>query len=791
MEKSLQPDGICQLSKADGHVIQVEHESVMLYFRPETEEFICIPDEDAGEFDNHCQDLARRVEEFHQAKVAHTREVNHYTEQLVKPDANPDSLVTAVNTQETKLEEKRQALLEILNDGDTSNMGYKEVVELIPILDTRKGKGKKQTGKRYTYATTGYFSERSGGRSQEGKAKKWHTVTMKQANGAKESIYRVDKKGKRSIDIKKLRKQLGTDMLPKLKAELKDYVNLDDYNVNSTLFDWAESWNEAAFAYTELDCGIEISAAAQFMRFVSNAGASAEFDPNSGMLKADVKYSEKLALVSGIGVTECHIPDKLGWALTYKGEEGAGTNPDAQPPLDMGMLRIWIYNQTTGFLGASAQLEAQLQVVVIDEDKQVVAGQSGGRLPPFKQRYKGQNKPFYDQIKSDEQAASASVEAFVGVKVENLTKGTLQWLKPTPPQNAGNLLPKVAGEFSDLATIGTELGAMAGFGAGAHFRCGFISGKFCFHVSASLCCGSGGKGGFICEVNYQGLQELGTWLATMLFNGSYRYLKLIEEDAFTAFTQLSVLLLGLPGKAIKGMYAELGKAEDALRDLADEFNAFVTSIIQEAVNGFAASDKRNRLAEDILAAPEKLLAFTPESKGILLWLLTRHGTWDHADLANRGGLLWLDIYPRRKQAILAVLHSIQSKREWMKVMCHCDSRGADISVKAGITEETAMKQQQDNLLDFLREGDDLSDKMRRKMGTLNTSGQSNVPLDIRITAAIIEQIYRALKGEQEISIGYALSMNNSYWYNLCRTANSLFPLRCDFTETHTTSGEKL
>lgn len=58
-----------------------------------------------------------------------------------------------------------------------------------------------------------------------------------------------------------------------------------------------------------------------------------------------------------------------------------------------------------------------------------------------------------------------------------------------------------------------------------------------------------------------------------------------------------------------------------------------------------------------------MLRKTPEAKGILIYLLTRHAFSDHINLDNRGEDVPLDIYHYRKKAILVILASIQTQRE--------------------------------------------------------------------------------------------------------------------------------
>ncbi|HDX2699840.1 TPA: hypothetical protein RN976_004005, partial [Escherichia coli] len=193
------------------------------------------------------------------------------------------------------------------------------------------------------------------------------------------------------------------------------------------------------------------------------------------------------------------------------------------------------------------------------------------------------------------------------------------------------------------------------------------------------------------------------------------------------------------------------------------FGVFINTLIDESNKNIEASKKRNQLAANIIAKPEWLLTYTPEAKGILLYLLTRHGTWDHIDPENRGSLL-MDIYAERKEAVIQVLCSIQTRREWIKVMCHRSRDGSDLAKNGD--EELVVKEQERQLTEFLQEGFNRDQDMKRRAAEL--------------AALELSEIYYRLKTGQELSWGYALAMNNTPWYNVNRAPNPHFPQRCEF-----------
>ena len=254
--------------------------------------------------------------------------------------------------------------------------------------------------------------------------------------------------------------------------------------------------------------------------------------------------------------------------------------------------------------------------------------------------------------------------------------------------------------------------------------------------------------------------EFGSWLAYQLFALDYRFFDLVVKEAFETFTQICVMQLT---NLAKDIYNEFNIIKADIVAVQRKFGTFVNTLIDESNKNIEASKKRNQLAENIITKPERLLTYTPEAKGILLYLLTRHGLWDHADPENRGNLL-LDIYPQRKEAVIQVLCSIQTRREWIKVMCHRSKDGSDLAHNDD--EALVLKEQERQLLEFLREGFNRDQDMKRRAAELAVQELS--------------EIYYRLKTEQELSLGYALAMNNTRWYNLNRAPNPHFPQRCEF-----------
>lgn len=347
-----------------------------------------------------------------------------------------------------------------------------------------------------------------------------------------------------------------------------------------------------------------------------------------------------------------------------------------------------------------------------------------------------------------DEGVTSSAELFGGAKAGLNLKGGIQWLQPKAAsafQGKTADEAKAAAEFVDFCMIGSSIEGLLGLGAGYSFYCTFLNGKFCFKVAASLCCGAGAKGAFLCEVGYEKLTDFGAWLVYQLYGLDYHFFDLVVKDAFRSYSKISVMLLSDMKDQVIQILDNAKTALDTIRNLFLEFQ-------DNIIEGMNASTKRNTLASQLNADPQKLLTYTPEAKGNLLYLLTRHGIWDHADINNRGDGIIPDIYHDRKTAIIHILSSIQTQREWIKVMTHCTPDGEDLALSQPLSRDALVAWQESALRTFLQEGRNRDDEL--------------------------DEIKARIR--QHVAWGYALAMNNTYDYQLAQGENPLYPRMGEF-----------
>ena len=744
------PDAENTTSQLDSEVI-VHHQSSQCYFRPETEEFVFIVDDEAGNFETHWREMSTSMEAFHEARAHYSSAIEVYAQALqARGQASSAELEgNTVDAAEQELEKNRAALQDKLGEFSQTKMKYDDVVELVPIAGKGGNKRGRSKSPGLVYVKKGYFSNSEQGR-------KLHAVSLKSADkkGGAESIIRQDKHGKTRIDTQKLAKQLADMQWPRIKAELKDILKWtgsdfdpETLTTDAALFDWAERWNESLNYHEEFGGHVDVSAGAQFMRYASNVGGRAELDPNQGTASVFSHGSASFTVASATLGTTIYVPNRLGCSFTYTDRKGG--------VFDLGMFRMVISPELTGFIGGSVMVEGQMQVVIKD-DKQLLAGQPGGRLPRFRET-RTRGAAFHQQMAEEDEGLRLTGSMFLGGRVEGGLKGSLQWLKPAEPVDvkSGDVsVPVYSGEFTDLCSVSTNIGALAGAALGGKFRCTFIDGKFCFHLAASICWGVGAKGGVICEVGIDEIVEFGTWLVYQFYLLSYRFFDVVEENAFIAYGKYCVLHMQNLEFSFYKKYASFGGASDII---SEAFDGFIELVVDDAKKSLDASKGRNQLALNIIENSPQLLRFTPEAKGITLYTLTRHDSWDILDPGNRGNGVIPDLYQQRKEAVTLVLKSIQTRAEWYKVLCRMKSDGE--SMASDDNERAVAERQERYLVDFLRLGFNRDEDLYRAKREL---------------AAVFERL------KVGPARGYALAMNDTIFYQLNDRANPHYPWRGGF-----------
>ena len=760
------------LSKKDMNTVDVYHASCQCYFRIETLEIIFLSEADARSFDDKMNTLGMLMAKLHQAKQEYSDAVEKYGKKL--PDiTNRNELIhyeNAIIKKENTLRKTTDDLHQEIGEFDEQN-GYEPIVELIPFEPLKKG----CYGRFYSYIKlSDYESFKQSG--------KLNLINLKIFGT--EDVYKKDSEGNiTSIDQKVLADKIKNaqesikEMMDKTK---KTGANID---YETTLTDWATAWNNEYDGYLKEGKIIDVSAEAQFLRFSSNAAYNASWDPEKkeGAIKGEAKA--ELALFNGKVDSFIYMPDRIGWQLKFI------INDESQEA-NLGMLRTRIETGLTGYAGASAQIEGNLQFVSCDDQQKIM----GLRAPRsrFEER---KNGVLVNTDGKPSEVTKVKVELFAGIKSGCTIGGALQWLKPF--DSLVEALPgmvktlgtdtkllerflidqkseedkSLLGKFTDFASL--SVGGEFQLGAGLSGDCEFVfeNGKFKFHTSAGLCLGPGAKGDVQGEITPQMFKEFAIWAVYQLYGMDFKHFKIFKKDAFMALTY--ILVMG--GEKIYADYFA-GMMAD-FRQVSDDFLSFVSTQMNSLLKAKSESEGRDDYALVILQDPGSVYNYTPEGKGATLYILTGEGAYDRIDYKNQGDNFLPDTNHYRKKAILTILSSIQTQREWSKVLSRMSPDGT-VNSFAKTSKEAELKIVEEN------------QEIIRK--SLQVGFSRDKELDVLIDKLALRdfnEVYNRLR--KKPAFGYPFSPNCSKQYFLHCDDSPFYSSLCYFLPADPTIKNRL
>lgn len=715
------------LSKEHSDIVDIESEPIQVYISPETEEII-IPEnpklfEDEWRLLHYYSEKSRQYEELYSESINLLNRIEMNKQGLKSNDDLKDEilaqtkktlkaienqidlnfgsineLVNLFSQSLTMLEEEKYHLkseweTKIMKDRST----FQNIVELLPVMIKDPSKSGNIRTNRFAYLRKFVISE---DRSHRIKIRELNSSTRESGSTRQgsDSIIEEDRHGNKRYNLKKLTEQLttpqATGKLFKIPGPSKS-----DYVLRDLIKPWAEELENILSIDEELGI-LDISGGAQFMRYAYTAQINGDIDLLKGRINLKGELSGEFALAKGAIDASIFIPDRLGILWQLEGLDSQG-RVQSYP---IGHFRCKLGAYLTGFIGASVGICAQLSVQVVEQNgvkRQVLSGNKGGKKNKnFKSRNQ-QGNSINQQIKdTDAQGTSFDASGFLGARAEVGVVGALQWLKPLSfyseeqRKELNNQL-----EFEDFASANPKVGLMAGIGGGVSFYCQLHDGKILIRCHASLCCGVGAKGSLEFAVDFKLIKQFLSWFAHQLFWSNYSYLEFIALDTFKHLKYMMTLVIGF---------------KESVSDLLATTFEDVTNIFIRHVSLFSKKlnevTERNQLAENILNDEELLLFSPPESKGMLIALLMqcnaldKKGSWWLPLLIPAYGIqqyLANNFYTKRSEAIIKILHTIQTQREWVQVMknIELDTEKLDAAKSDAVAAENEQK-----LRDFLSLG---------------------------------------------------------------------------------------
>lgn len=478
-------------------------------------------------------------------------------------------------------------------------------------------------------------------------------------------VYKEGKDGKRKIDRTKMRQYLG-EQVQGLKLKSKDFFKLEISNTGTLGPEALANWNanatfsqEGKLVFGDTQLGdIDLSADAAAMRYFTGGSLSGEITPLKGNVNIKAEGSAEIAFAEGKAGASLFLPSKEGVMLYLLDIEqiGAIANGKSMPgkPYDMGAIRLVAAAELKGVIGVSLAGEVSLGVAMKDID---TTDLDGKKKPAKEARLSGKRNKAKRTRKIDVSGqadgwkntagVAAEVSLFAGAKGGLELKGSLQWRNP---HNAKK-------EFEAMASIAPELQGQAGIGASAKLMIDYVDGVFRVTAHAGICFGVGAEGTVSFAVNVKQIASFLYWLYYNLLNVGFRNLVIVSKRGFEAFQYLTYLMV-CQGKKIEQYF--LNTTDDLIQLFVD--------MEKDYRKARASYD----LGQRILANPNQTRFSPPESKGILIYQLTRHGK--ESFMVEPG--LGSGYLRTQKGAVLAILRQTQLKADIENVIQHIGADGS-------------------------------------------------------------------------------------------------------------------
>ncbi|MGH6647819.1 hypothetical protein [Aquabacterium sp.] len=489
-------------------------------------------------------------------------------------------------------------------------------------------------------------------------------------------VYQKDQSGKRKIDRTKLKQYLGEQVMA-AKVSSKDFVKLEISNVGTLGPESLEKWNANAHAsgegkvvWGDVELGdVDFSAEAAAMRYYSGGSLSGEIAPLKGSVNLKAEGSVEVAFAEGKAAGNLYLPSKEGVLLYYLDAEqlvdvAKGKSVDSGR-YDLGAIRLACSAELKGVIGVSLAGEVSIGVEMKDIDAQDVDGKAKpGKMPQIKgSRRKTRRRKAVDVTGTDDDwkdTAGVAVEVsfFAGAKGGLGISGAVQWRNPHSQDK----------KFEVFASIAPQLEGMLGLAGSAKLNIDYVDGIFRITAHAGICLGIGAEGTVTMAVGAKQLASFVYWMYYNLLNAGFRSLVFIAKRAFEALKYLGYVLVA-EGKDVAAYF---GKGELALSKAVDDLN---TKFKEESAN--------LALARRVLDNLEGVRFSTPESKGMLIYQLTRFGA---VSWALDGGGLGNAYLPTQRKAVLAVLRQATIASDLKNVIQHIHPQGKKTSLDRNLGE---------------------------------------------------------------------------------------------------------
>ena len=546
-------------------------------------------------------------------------------------------------------------------------------------------------------------------------------------------VYRKDANGKRQLDQAKL-KQYVTDQVKAAKIQTKDFVNLKAEHSGTLAGEWAEQWNRQAVKKGEASAkvagvhvaDVDLSAEAALMRYTAGGSLNATFEPFKAGVAIKAEGHADVALAEGKATCDLYLPSRDGIMLYLLALD--------MSRYDLGAVRLQVSATVSGVVGASIGAEIGMGV----EMREFEVPAAKGTPAKGARRKKSANVGKTAATEVDNVGTvSAELSVFAGARADASLNGALQWRNPETKDK----------RFVDFASVEPTLSGQAGIGGTAKFSCDYKDGAFRLTAAAGICIGLGAEGLIDLKVGIKQLAEFFMWFSYQLYHCDYRNLEIVTTQGFEAARDIMFL-------AVQG-----GKAIDKL--LKKEASDLLTEVESVQRNIERAAD-RQTLASEILSKPFALRYSPPETKGMLIYRLTRFGG---ADWVLSGGGVGDAYLAQQRRAVLALLRLAQTRRDLENIIQHIDPLGAKQSLGARLLDlERFFAADAPRGVDLPGIGGGYKSDFKELLRSLPAQGDQRLAQEGGEFGDWYETVYASLKDEP--TRGLAMVPNDSAEYSL-------------------------
>ncbi|MEI9749309.1 hypothetical protein V5085_00010 [Moellerella wisconsensis] len=470
---------------------------------------------------------------------------------------------------------------------------------------------------------------------------------------------------KLDVDVDRL-KEAFLEIEPTLKYNL---FKLKDRS--GTLGEWAggfKTWAEEINKSLDSTPPIKNKYAsfdkkAQIMRWSYGGNGAAEISAGSLGGDNNRKASTKAAIYANFAFAEgrtegrIHLPNRQGIRFLYPTR-----NPNSSNRV-IGELGTFSYNQMMAFMGAF-RFDIGLTLSGTVGASFGLQGSANLSTEGFKGAQPSTtttNRTQLNEVKgsditkaSQQLGLNSEASIFIGAKGGAELAGDFLWYSPemTPAQLKEN---ENTDGFCSIAKVAAGFDAMLGGALTGQFAITYLDGKVYLVAHAELCWGVGAGGHLSFEVNMDSLlDDFMPCFAHMLRDIDYiRMLNILKKDDFLIICSLPILIIMGVGITVYQGISDLTRYLEAAWQNKNNRENLMTAILNNQGNDFK---------------------FTPpETKGAVIAALLQHEFWE--DNFNRASHQLSPgetdgLFSARKRAILYILRWAQSQRDFDNIIQH-------------------------------------------------------------------------------------------------------------------------